>query len=95
MKRFSLALVVLGLMALAPAVAHAGCFAGYPYYSYTPVYQVPVYQQPVMVVPDPVLVPAPVIVPQWYHHHHHPGYYYGPRAGVYYRGPHVSVGVGF
>jgi hypothetical protein len=111
MKRFLLAVIVLGLVALPPVAAQAGCNTGYPYYSYAPVYpatvyqqpvyqqpvyQAPVYQPPVVVVPAPAVVPAPVIVPGWYpHHHHHPGYYVAPHAGVYYHGPHVSVGLGF
>jgi hypothetical protein len=94
MRRVLLTLATLGILAVAasPALAGHGYHHGYRHGGfYAPAYVQPrVWVAPPVVVPYggyPAVVPAPV--------YRYRPYYPGVQSGFYYRGPGVSIGVGF
>ncbi len=100
MRRFALALAVIGILALGATAAQAqpprpyhGSHYGRHYGHH---YAAPRYHGPRVMYPPPVVR----------HHYYHPGwvvpapvypvpYYYPPSSGFYYRGSGISIGIGF
>ena len=98
MRRVLLTLATLGILAVAasPAWADHGNYHGYHHGYHHGGFYAPAYVHPRVWVAPPVVMPYggyPVVVPA-------PVYRYRPyypevQSGFYYRGPGVSIGVGF
>jgi len=91
MRRVALILATLGILCLAAGQAQAHPYHhGYGGY-YHGYYYAPVVVRPPVWVAPPVVVPAPIYPPVY----QSPCYYPAPAAGIYYRGPGLSIGIGF
>jgi hypothetical protein len=94
MRRVLLTLATMGILAVAasPALADHGYHHGYRHGGF----YAPAYVQPRVWVAPPVVAPYvgyPVVVPPPVYRYR--PYYPGVQSGFYYRGPGVSIGVGF
>jgi len=103
MRRVLLILATMGILAVAasPALADHGYYHGYRHGGF----YAPAYVHPRVLVAPPVVVPYggyeavapyggyPAVVPAPVYRYR--PYYPGVQSGFYYRGPGVSIGVGF
>ena len=104
MRRILLTLAAIGVLAVAANQALAGVYVGVGGYGGGyhgghhghHGYCAPVVVAPRVYLPPRVVVPYPDYPPVVYPRVYRPSYYYpAPQSGFYYRGPGVSIGVGF